>query len=90
MQMALGRRLDADLPGEQVVVQLNFEPKGVGRSPWRQQTQMSDVGRFPGHAGDHFYLQIMENQSRGAAFKCYKTIEQIVRALDLGNHPKTL
>lgn len=30
VQMGLGKRLDADLPGEQVVVQLNFEPKGVG------------------------------------------------------------
>ena len=38
--MGLGERL----PTEQVVVKLNFEPKGVG------------------HAGDDFYLQIMENQ----------------------------
>ena len=30
MQMGLGTRLDDDRPGEQVVVQLNFEPKGVG------------------------------------------------------------
>ena len=30
VQMGLGTRLDDDRPGEQVVVQLNFEPKGVG------------------------------------------------------------
>lgn len=30
VQMGLGTRLDDDGPGEQVVVQLNFEPKGVG------------------------------------------------------------
>lgn len=41
--MGLGERL----PTEQVVVKLNFEPKGVG------------------HAGDDFYLQIMENQPLG-------------------------
>eukprot|EP00434_Breviolum_minutum_P036785 symbB.v1.2.032608.t1/scaffold3932.1/size48061/1 len=67
VQMGLGTRLDDDRPGEQVVVQLNFEPKGVG------------------HAGDEFYLQIMENQCVGCGAKDhlvrFSIVPHVFRAL---------
>ena len=44
MQMGLGTRLDDDRPGEQVVVQLNFEPKGVG-----PLVAVDSKGLFPGN-----------------------------------------
>ncbi|CAJ1411092.1 unnamed protein product [Effrenium voratum] len=65
VSMGLGRRLDS--AEDRVVVQLNFEPKGVG------------------HAGDQFYLQIMENQCVGCGSKDhlvrFSIVPHVFRAL---------